>query len=212
MPEIVYILKNEAMPNCTKIGKTTDINRRLRELYKTPVPLPFECVYAAVVENAAHVERQIHEIFGDRRISPDREFFEIAPERAVAALKLVTLQDVTPKKDYTETQGDRRALNNARARRGNLNFDMVKVAPGAILKFSRNNEITCVVANSRQVTFEDKLESLSSAALTVLQRMGYQWPTVNGWQFWKYKDESSDLDELLTERRKRMEEEEQKAA
>jgi hypothetical protein len=212
MPEIVYVLTNEAMPGYTKIGKTNNLEQRLRDLYRTPVPLPFECFYAAVVADASFVERQLHEAFGDHRVSPNREFFEIAPERVVAALKLATLEDVTPKKDYVETQADQQALNSARTRRGAFNFDMVKIAPGATLTFSRDPDITCTVATNRQVTFEGQAESLSSAALTVLHRMGYQWPTVNGLQFWQYRDEGLGRNELLTERRKRMEEEEQAAA
>lgn len=201
MSEIVYVLTNEAMPGYTRIGKTNNLEERLKSLYRTPVPLPFECFYAAVVADSKFVERQLHEAFGDQRVSPNREFFEIAPERVVAALKLAALEDVTPKRDYVETQGDQQALDSARTRRSAFNFEMVKIAPGAILTFSRDREITCTVINNKQVNFEGGLESLSSSALIVLHRLGYQWPTVNGLQFWTYENE------LLAERRKRMEEE-----
>ena len=48
----VYVLTNPAMPNMVKIGKTTrDVELRLADLYSTGVPLPFECEYAAKVED-----------------------------------------------------------------------------------------------------------------------------------------------------------------
>ena len=40
------------MPGIVKIGKTTyGMGARLNELYSTGVPLPFECAYAARVDD-----------------------------------------------------------------------------------------------------------------------------------------------------------------
>ena len=49
--EIVYVLRNEAMPNLIKIGKTKrkDLQARMSELYSTGVPFPFECLWAGEV-------------------------------------------------------------------------------------------------------------------------------------------------------------------
>ena len=43
---------------------------------------------------AAFVERQLHEAFGDHRVSKNREFFRLAPERARAALYLAMVGSV----------------------------------------------------------------------------------------------------------------------
>jgi hypothetical protein len=40
---IVYVLINEAMPGYVKVGKTDNLDRRLRDLDWTNLPLPFEC-------------------------------------------------------------------------------------------------------------------------------------------------------------------------
>lgn len=42
---IVYVLTNPAMPGLVKIGMTTrsDIDARMKELYSTGVPVPFDC-------------------------------------------------------------------------------------------------------------------------------------------------------------------------
>ncbi len=80
---IVYVLINEAMPDLVKIGKTTDLEGRIRGLDNTSIPLPFECFYAARVADPDFVERQLHDAFGDHRIRSNREFFRIAPERIV---------------------------------------------------------------------------------------------------------------------------------
>jgi len=83
MHEIVYVLINEAMPGYVKIGKTTDLEQRMRSLDNTSLPLPFECFYAVQVDDANHVEKHLHDAFEDSRVRKNREFFEIAPESIV---------------------------------------------------------------------------------------------------------------------------------
>jgi T5orf172 domain len=48
---IVYVLINPAMPNIVKIGLTTreGIEQRMKELFTTGVPVPFECSYPVPV-------------------------------------------------------------------------------------------------------------------------------------------------------------------
>ena len=49
---IVYLLTNPVMPGLVKIGMTTqeDIDKRMKELYTTGVPVPFECQFACKVK------------------------------------------------------------------------------------------------------------------------------------------------------------------
>ena len=58
MAEIVYVLKNEAMPGLVKIGCTQgDLATRGRSLFQTGVPLPFEVFYACEEEDGKFVEK-----------------------------------------------------------------------------------------------------------------------------------------------------------
>lgn len=198
MNEIVYILTNEAMSGYIKIGRTsTSVEQRMQELYKTPVPLPFECFYAGKVNNAIEVERALHDAFADNRVSPNREFFQIAPERVVAVLKLLTIEEVTPGRAYVETKEDEIALDKARTQSSIFNFEMVKIPVGAVLNLARNKEITCQVVDKRWVNYQGEETSLTAAAQKAL---GINRP-LQGPLYWEYEGE------LLTERRKRMEEE-----
>lgn len=58
---IVYVLTNPAMPGLVKIGMTTrdNLDARMRELYGTGVPVPFECKYACKVKasDCAKIEK-----------------------------------------------------------------------------------------------------------------------------------------------------------
>ena len=82
MAEIVYLLTNPVMPDLVKIGRTTNLEERLRSLSThSGVPVPFEVFYACEVADSVKVERQIHEGFGDHRIKLVQHPFCNFPER-----------------------------------------------------------------------------------------------------------------------------------
>ena len=95
---IVYVLTNPAFPNLVKIGITTrdQVQIRMAELYTTGVPLPFKCVYAGKVDNPKKVEGALHHAFLNSRVNPSREFFDIDESQAIAVLKLISNEEVTP--------------------------------------------------------------------------------------------------------------------
>lgn len=194
---IIYILRNEAMPGYIKIGKTSLglLEQRIRDLSNTSVPIPFTCFYAARVMNMHFVEKQLHDAFDNHRTNPKREFFQIAPERVVAALKLAELEDVTPKKEFVTTKEDSDALNEARERRSIFNFEMVDIPQNTELSFSRDESIKARVIDNRSVEFNGKVTSLSASAREIL---GYDYG-VAGTDYWKYEGET------LDERRRRFE-------
>ncbi|KKW22927.1 MAG: hypothetical protein UY67_C0032G0009 [Candidatus Kaiserbacteria bacterium GW2011_GWA2_52_12] len=188
------------MPDYIKIGKTTtSVEQRVRELSAvTAVPIPFECHYAARVENIDEVESALHDAFGDYRINPRREFFTVAPEQVVAVLKLLSLEDVTPSRDAgVESKEDAVALEDARKRRSAFNFKLVSIPAGAELAFIRDEKITCRVADDQKhVEFKGETTSLSSAAQNALES---KW-MVQGPAYWTYEGE------ILDDRRRRLEE------
>ena len=62
---VIYVLVNSAFENYVKIGRTTNLEHRLRSLDNTSVPLPFRCVYAVEVDDENDVERLLHQAFAD---------------------------------------------------------------------------------------------------------------------------------------------------
>lgn len=200
---IIYILTNEAMPGYVKIGKTsTSLEQRIKELSgSTSVPLPFTCFYACTVKDATFVEHQLHDAFDNNRINPKREFFQIAPERVVAALKLAEIENITPKQDIVETKEDQQSLNKARSIRSRFNFEMVGIPLGSEIYFSRDESQKAKVINLKAVKsieFNGEITSLSTSAQKIL---GYDYG-VAGTDYWAYEGET------LDERRRRVTEEE----
>jgi len=202
MPDIVYILTNEAMPGLIKIGLTgNSVAQRMRELDSSGIALPFQCYYAARVERGSFVENKLHIAFGDFRVRQSREFFRLDPFRAKAALEIIALEDVTPRGDVVETEVDEEALVRASRRRSVFRFSEVGISPGAPLVFSRDPNVTAIVKSDRDIEFEGETTSLSASAALLMNRIGYSWSAVAGPDHWLYDGET------LTERRRRIEDE-----
>ncbi len=198
---IVYILTNQSMPDTIKIGITDNLERRIKELDNTSVPLPFECYYAVEVDDASKIEKKIHEGLDDKRIRDNREFFNTTPEQAKSILEIAEImggKDVTPKEVIVETPQDKQALEKSRKIRKRFNFLMVNIQPGATLQFAKDTTITCVVHDDRKIKFRDKITSLSDAADIVLREMGYDWSAAQGPVWWMYQGKT--LSELRHER------------
>ncbi len=196
MPEIIYILINEAMPGYIKIGRTNDINRRIQDLDWTNIPLPFQCFYAARVKDVNFVEKQIHTAFADNRVRSNREFFKMNPERVVAIIKLVELENVTPKQNVESNPDIQDELEKIYTKR--FNFESAKIPIGSELIFTRDQNVKAKVVSNGNIEINGEVKSLSRAAQELLH---VNYP-VQGPIFWIFEDET------LDERRKRIEGEE----
>lgn len=187
----VYILRNEAMPGYIKLGFTTqdDVESRMRQLYTTGLPLPFECVYSARVPDCRSVERTLHFVFGDHRTSQSREFFKIDPDKARAIIEMVAIEveDLSDAQQHITPQ-DRVAIEQVKARAEAITFERLGLVPGTVLTFVKDPTITCTVAGARKVLFRGQEMSLSAAALAVVREMGFDWTTIRGSEYWAHED------------------------
>lgn len=182
---IVYVLTNDAMPGFVKVGTTRHpMEQRLKQLYTSGVPVPFECYYAGVVEHALNVERRIHRAFDVFRVNKNREFFEIDAEAAADIVRMVAIRDATPTEDFIEVAEDKVAMDRLEKRAERFNFSMLGIQPGTELRFSEDDGITCRVVDNRRVEFSGEEISLSAAALLALKSKGYDWKSAQGARWW----------------------------
>lgn len=96
-PGYVYVLLNSAYGmDKVKIGLTTrDPEERAHELSRsTGVPVSFTLIYSAQVPNCREIEQRVHSVLEQKRINPNREFFEIAPHEAVSIVNEQVLKQV----------------------------------------------------------------------------------------------------------------------
>lgn len=189
------------MPGYIKIGRTeTSVAQRMAELDKTSVPLPFQCFYAARVDDFAKVERALHTAFGDARVRPSREFFKLDPYRAKVVLELIALEDVTPIDDESIDVEGQDALEKVIRKGSRFDFSEYGISVGAVLQHAQSPEITCLVEDDQTVNYRGESMSLSRAAGQANLDRGGRSTSFAGPRFWVYEGET------LSSRRERLEE------
>lgn len=203
MAGVIYLMTNIAMPGMVKIGKTENADTllaRLRDIYTTGVPLPFECYFAAEVDDADTLEKKLHSLFGEYRVNPKREFFRADPEKIVIAITIGQYREIGIAGQAGEAE-DQKALETEKSQRSRIDLASLGVLPGAILTLSRDVSITALVLTGNKVEYEGETCSLSGAALKALAKLGYQTKAASGSDYWMFEGET------LDERRRRLEEE-----
>ena len=174
---IVYVLTNPAMPGLVKIGMTNrdSVDARLRELFNTSVPVPFECEFACKVDNSERVERALHMAFHPYRIHSQREFFKINPEQAIVILQLLDRSvDLTTEireeinndlTDIDKAAGERMKI----ARRPPLNYLEMGIPLGSKLVFAKDDIVQeAFVCGARKITIDGTESSLTAATRELL--------------------------------------------
>lgn len=172
--QIVYVLTNPAMPGLVKIGKTTqvEVEERMKQLYGTGVPVPFDCAFACQVKDATEVEKALHFAFGNGRINPNREFFRIEAERVIAVLKLLKVDDITHQFEQqieadVEEADKQSAQNLKNARRPRMDFHELGIPDGSIL-VSADGALHVKVVGEKKVELNGEVCSLTAATRKLL--------------------------------------------
>jgi hypothetical protein len=193
----VYVVSNLAFPELIKIGMTglDDFTKRLKQLYNTSVPFPFDCHYAGKVQDRRKAEDALHDAFGPERENKNREFFRISKiERVVNLLKLFS-EDVTDKAvkliNETSDESDKKSGNNyQKKRRPRINFYEMGLKKDSVLTFDENGKkVEVKVFNERQIEFEGRVQSLTSLTRDLLQWLSDRQPT----PYWAFEGRSKNL-------------------
>jgi len=100
----VYILTHPCFKeNIVKIGRTQGaVEDRSKQLFTTALPKPFDIYATMETSKFTQAEELIHLMFQNERISPNREFFNISPKRALEIFYKVRglLEDGKITEDY----------------------------------------------------------------------------------------------------------------
>lgn len=172
------------MPNICKVGITTDVEKRLRDLNKTSTPTRFQIYEKFDLKNAELLEQKILQHFAKQRINRKREFLEVHPERVC---------------DFI-FDNKNMSFENESVVKGK--FAKMGINEGDILKFKEGDEIhqniTALVGKGNVIIYNDENTSLSKSAQKVLKdKFDKKWKAVQGTIFWTYKGKT--IRELMDE-------------
>ena len=181
---IIYVFENEFMPNLVKIGRTTQdgVGERLKDLFKSGVPAPFTCVYAAKVENVAKVERSLHRIFEPDRTHPKREWFRTEVDRVIEAISLANGEEITP----NVVEEDEGIVKTPKAPR--IKLSQLGIEQGATLIYSKNEKIEVTVTGDNYAKLDDNDEtSMHRLTLQLLKEDGLTSSSVQWSPYWSFE-------------------------
>ncbi|MBR5965457.1 MAG: GIY-YIG nuclease family protein [Treponema sp.] len=186
---IVYVLTNDAMPGIVKIGITEDsVEARIKSLDNTSLPLPFRFYFAIESKRYKEIEKLAHDTFSAFRVRENREFFKMDPERAVSALKISGDREIKLANKMIDDSGNEVNEPSVPTKRTGKRFSFASVGinVGTELSFTRNEDIKCKVIPDDKVEYEEKEYSLSGLADMLLRKLGYDWKSVQGSNFFEY--------------------------
>jgi len=190
MISLIYILTNPSFPNYVKIGKTSDLQQRIRQL-NNPTCLPFSFrAYATykVEKDLDIVEKAIHSLIdkidydlrareeADTGRLREREFFALDAENAFEVLRQVAvlrgdehnLERVKQTKQEKTEEQIAKTVEERAEKQKRLTFSEYGIPIGAQVAFIRDPSMTATVINEIQVEYLGKKYSLSSLAAELL--------------------------------------------
>lgn len=194
---LVYVLTNSAMPGIVKIGMTqrANLEQRLKELYGTGVPVPFECAYACKVESGKTkmLEQALHAAFEPYRVNPKREFFEIKADQAIAIMKYCNESEDVTNEVREEikselTQEEQNSTEKLKQKRPKLNYARLGIPVGAVLTYTKNASIQVTVESENKVCFNGMVCSLTAATRKIMGLAADA--AIQPTSYWNYGDEN----------------------
>ena len=213
-PGYVYILTNPSFrEDWVKIGKTTNMEKRLKTLNTTALPLPFK-VYATIkTSKYEELEKIIHKQIDrltDLRINQSREFFNVHPAQALDIFldQATALDDAIvtkyengkPRQMYPVLEKSKEEKEK-KPQRPPFDFSMVGLNVGDKVIFDALN-LEVKVAGKNKVEYEGRLWSLSAFCGTYLPENmhnaseAYQGPKYFSYQgktLWEIRLEKENL-------------------
>lgn len=187
---IIYVLSNPSFKeNYLKIGITTEIERRVKELYSSGVPTPFECEFAYEIDDYEAVERAMHKLLDDHRVNPTREFFEIDVENIKSIFShfkgaVLVTSKVEKIIEDSSTAEEKEAA--AKARGENFNFIKAGIPQNAEITFINNSDIKATVEGERKVKYEGETYYLTGLTKKLLETDA----SLSGFNYWSYNGKS----------------------
>lgn len=159
----IYIMTNPALKDMVKIGYSTDVEKRRKDLSTTALPYDYE-IYATYETDGKLEDKKLHSLIDklnpELRVSVNREFYIMSPEDAYELLEAIAYingsldQLVKYKKESVS------CTNNVK--KPPINFTKCNIPIGAELVYVEDPTVKVVVVSDRKVLYNNIETSLSS--------------------------------------------------
>jgi len=156
----IYIMTNPALHDMVKIGYTTDVELRRKQLSTTALPYPYE-VYETYETTTKLEDKTLHKLIDnlnpDLRVSKNREFFIMSPEDAYELLEAIAIISNTKDKLKKINKEENKEVETKR--RSPVNFAKCGIPVGAELVYIEDENIRVIVESERKVIYVSRVDN-----------------------------------------------------
>lgn len=184
----IYILTNKSFKdNCIKIGYSVDVERRVKDLSGSGLPYDYEiyCKYEIPASQKADkaLHRLIQMLNPSLRITPNREFFDIAPE--VAYKMFEEMAAMHGREDKLKLYKDENIDKEESHKKGApFSFTKCQIPVGSNIVFINNENIIARVVDDRKIEYQGEIMYMTTLAKKLVNKNG----GVCGPAYFKYND------------------------
>lgn len=160
----IYIMTNPALKDMVKIGYSSNVEARRKQLSTTALPYAYE-VYATYETSGNLEDKKLHKMIDnlnpDLRVTANKEFYVLSPEQAYELLEAIATISGTKEKlqKHKATENEMQ-----HAKRPPVNFVQCDIPLGAELVCVDDPSIVVTVVSDRKVQFNNEITSLSAIA------------------------------------------------
>lgn len=161
----IYIMTNPCLQDMVKIGYSTDVEERRKQLSTTALPYEYE-IYATYETSGKLEDKKLHKLIDnlnpDLRVSKNREFFIMSPSEAYELLEAIAI--ISNSENKLEKANKNNVTNPTKTKRPAINFSKCGIPIGAELIFVDDATVKVIVESDRKVLYNGELTSLSAVA------------------------------------------------
>lgn len=184
----IYILTNKSFrDNCIKIGYSTDVEKRVKELSGTGMPFDYEIYATYEIPASQNSDKALHKLIQmlnpELRIAPNREFFDISPNDAYKMFEQMAI--IHDRKDKLKCYDDKEIDNEESHKKGDVfSFAKCQIPIGSEIVFIDDETIKAKVIDDRKIEYNGEIMYMT----TLAKRLIGKSTGVQGPHFFKYNE------------------------
>lgn len=167
----IYILTNRSFKDSwVKIGYAKNVEQRVKQLNGTNLPFQYE-IYAIYEVNSELSDKAIHRIIEELnpklKLTPNREFFDVSPEKAYLLFEnMAKIHNTLDKLKLfdNKTQTIEHTNKNFGQKRKKYELIHLGIVKGEKLVYIKNKNIVVEVIDDNKVEYQNQKYSLSGLA------------------------------------------------
>lgn len=164
----IYILTNKSFKdNCIKIGYSVDVERRVKDLSGSGLPYDYEIYCTYEIPASPKADKSLHRLIQmlnpNLRITPNREFFDMAPEVAYKMFEEMAVMH--GREDKLKLYKNDEIDKEESHKRGEpFSFTKCQIPIGSMIIYIYDETITAKVVDDRKIEYQGEIMYMTTLA------------------------------------------------